>query len=893
MSVSHEAPADAPKVLLLIANDVTVDTRVLKYAASLAGFGLRVTILGITSERETTESEVAGARVVRVSVPLSIATYRQRRGLRGALRRMRPGYATRDDAHAARLMQSHLETEFRARRGRGVLDDLADGSAGRPHHVRRVRWALRWRYLRARRFAIRVREGLLNRRNRRITNRRPSLQRVSSRFYLRLPFLAPWRRVVPEIVDYDAVLGPYVDEMQPDVVHPHDVYLIGVAADAVARAALPGRSMKMVYDAREYVPGLAIPPGRVVAAYRNLEKEYIHRADRVITVSEPIARELLRADRLPRLPDLVLNAPVADADVRLDGPDVRTACGLADDVPLLVYSGGLAAPRGVHTVVEALPMLEGVHLAAVSRQRSSYTVRLEKLAQELGVADRFHLVPFVEPDQVMHYLSSATVGVIPLLHAVNHDWALTNKFFEYMHAGLPIITSDVEVQTRLVDELGIGAAFVAGDPDDLVQVVRKVLANLDTYRARLEDPELLHRFSWQAQGEVLHGIYTDLLGPLPDATGEFDRVEVTSLAENDPEADTAVAQGRTVLAIGPTNSAGQAWQWAKALEARYPQVGTEVFWVERPTPFVYPADRVIPGESWRSVEWQMQQQRYVRRHYSHVLMESGRGILGLLNGGFFLQDTPELRRDGIAYAVLFHGSEVRSPRMHRELEPTSPFHDQSWDLGQKLQVEADRIARDLEQFDGPRFVSTPDQLDYVEDAQWLPVVVDMDVWAPGPPVLERERPVVVHVPSAPRLKGSALFDPIGQRLHDRGLIEYRRLENVPTTEMPDLVRDADILFDQFTLALYGVQASQAMSANRLVLSYVGDRVRSRVPAELPIVEVTPQTVEDVIMSFLQDRDAGREQAAKGREYVRQVHDGRRSADVLARFVGATLPAGAA
>ena len=61
MSGSPEAPADAPHVLLLIANDVTVDTRVLKYAASLSGFGLRVTVLGIAQEGPTTESEVAGA----------------------------------------------------------------------------------------------------------------------------------------------------------------------------------------------------------------------------------------------------------------------------------------------------------------------------------------------------------------------------------------------------------------------------------------------------------------------------------------------------------------------------------------------------------------------------------------------------------------------------------------------------------------------------------------------------------------------------------------------------------------------------------------------------------------------------------------------------------------
>src|SRR5437588_3418552 len=114
MPGSQAAPASAPHVLLLIANDVTVDTRVLKYAASLSGFGLRVTVLGIASSGVHSETEVAGARVIRVGVPPRIAAYRQRRGIRGMLHRLRPGYAVREDAVAAKLMQGSLERSFRA-----------------------------------------------------------------------------------------------------------------------------------------------------------------------------------------------------------------------------------------------------------------------------------------------------------------------------------------------------------------------------------------------------------------------------------------------------------------------------------------------------------------------------------------------------------------------------------------------------------------------------------------------------------------------------------------------------------------------------------------------------------------------------------------------------------
>ena len=68
MPSSPEAPPTAPHVLLLIANDVTADTRVLKYAASLAGFGLRVIVLGIAGDAEGSETTVGGATVVRAGV---------------------------------------------------------------------------------------------------------------------------------------------------------------------------------------------------------------------------------------------------------------------------------------------------------------------------------------------------------------------------------------------------------------------------------------------------------------------------------------------------------------------------------------------------------------------------------------------------------------------------------------------------------------------------------------------------------------------------------------------------------------------------------------------------------------------------------------------------------
>jgi glycosyltransferase involved in cell wall biosynthesis len=220
--------------------------------------------------------------------------------------------------------------------------------------------------------------------------------------------------------------------------------------------------------------------------------------------------------------------------------------------------------------------------------------------------------------------------------------------------------------------------------------------------------------------------------------------------------------------------------------------------------------------------------------------------------------------------------------------PDSPFHDMSWESVPILERTATRNAELVNSFLGHTYVSTLDLLDYAPRATWCPGVVDIDRWTTDTVPLERARPVIVHAPSRGRLKGSHLIDPIMTELDRRGVVEYRRVERVPARDMPAVYTAADIVIDQFTMGLYGVAACEAMAAGRVVLSFVGDAVRARVREltgqELPIIEATQHTLVEVIEKILDDREAARDAAAAGSAYVREHHDGRRSAAALAPFL---------
>lgn len=347
--------------------------------------------------------------------------------------------------------------------------------------------------------------------------------------------------------------------------------------------------------------------------------------------------------------------------------------------------------------------------------------------------------------------------------------------------------------------------------------------------------------------------------------------------------DTAVR-----LFVGPANYAGQGWAWARAAERHLPGVGARTFLFVDGS-FGFPVDYSVPVTMYaRSKRWQKEQREDLLSHYSHVLIEAERPVMGTLNGTWADGDIKVLRRAGVQVGLISHGSDVRIPSRHAELFADSPFHDRGWDSVPILERTATHNARLLNRYDGHVYVSTLDLLDYVPDAVWCPGIVDPEVWATEAPVLERTVPVVVHAPSKGRMKGTQLIDPVMEELDRRGVVEYRRIQRVEPHEMPGVYQDADIVIDQFTMGLYGVAACEAMAAGRVVVSFVGDAVRGRVREatghELPIVEATPGTLVEAIESLLDDRSAAARAAAAGPGFVREVHDGRRSAEALRPFL---------
>jgi glycogen(starch) synthase len=302
-------------------------------------------------------------------------------------------------------------------------------------------------------------------------------------------------------------------EMKPDVIHAHDYTALPIAGALVEELKRQGHSAKLVYDAHEYVPGVSHLTKPLSDLYSSQERKFAKSAAVVLSVSEGMSDLLIPHIGLTKRPDIVANDPLFEGQAPAERK-LRADIGVGPDVPLLVYSGAVAPQRGIQTAAAALRDLPGVHLVVIANPKNQTVIDLQ--TKFANVADRFHVVPYVPNEQLVSYLSTATIGLIPLLHKQNHEISLITKFGEYMQARLPMIISDVRTMAAEIKRLGNGEVFIAEDVADFVRATKLVLANPSQYSSVYTEEVLLER-SWERQAENLIRIYNEIANAAPMA----------------------------------------------------------------------------------------------------------------------------------------------------------------------------------------------------------------------------------------------------------------------------------------------------------------------------------------------------------------------------------------
>ncbi len=336
-----------------------------------------------------------------------------------------------------------------------------------------------------------------------------------------------------------SLLSRLVRRERPNVVIVRDLPLCPAAIWVARRHGIP-----VVLDMAENYPatlrakfdaGRQAPLDFLVrnpTAFALLERYCVRHVDHILAVVQESAERLVAAGVPRSRIDVVSNTPPAERASAAPSGVTR-----APGAPLeIAYLGIHTIERGLLELIDAVKLLHdrGVPVRATIVGVGRDTELLRAHTRAIGLTEREVLFTgYLEKhSDALAIVAGADIGVIPSRKTAQSDSTIPNKVFDYMAAGLPVLTSNAAPCARIVRETGAGDVFRAGDAADLAAAIRR-LADPAVRRAAGEAGRraVRDRYNWETDAAVLRDTIDQVIARSGQTIHVRESVPPTALSE--------------------------------------------------------------------------------------------------------------------------------------------------------------------------------------------------------------------------------------------------------------------------------------------------------------------------------------------------------------------------
>lgn len=256
-----------------------------------------------------------------------------------------------------------------------------------------------------------------------------------------------------------------------DIYHANDLNTMPQAYACAKLFRLKKNRKKIVYDSHEVQTSRT---GYGKGVY-TVEKFFIKKADKIFCENNTRAQYMADLYKMD-LPTPVYNYPEY-FDLKQAAPvDLRSELDIPEDCPILLYQGGIQYGRGLDVLVKAIPHIKKGIVVFIGEGK--FKPELIKLIKQYGVEDRVRLMGMVPMAELSGYTLNAYLG-FQILNNVcfNHYSAASNKLFEYIMAGVPVIAADFPEFRNVIKTHKVGLLVDSHDYRSIADAVNYLVDN--------------------------------------------------------------------------------------------------------------------------------------------------------------------------------------------------------------------------------------------------------------------------------------------------------------------------------------------------------------------------------------------------------------------------------
>lgn len=287
-------------------------------------------------------------------------------------------------------------------------------------------------------------------------------------------------------------------EIDADIYHIHDPELLAIIPK------LKKKGKKVIFDSHENFPGVILIKDylpmllrRLVSQlYTDYEKRKLKYADAIVSVTPDI---VTRLSKINPHSYLVTNYPIYKelSDNRKWG---KSIC----------FAGGITKEWMHHSIVDSLPATEAKYRIAGGVAYSSY---LDSLKAKVGW-QQVEFIGKIPHKEVSNFMQECSAGMALYTYDdanVNYkEGTLGNqKIFEYMMAGLPLITSHLRLWEQIVIENDCGIVVEPKDINTISNAINYLIDHPNEAKRMGDNARkaVREKYNWSTQEKTLFEAY--------------------------------------------------------------------------------------------------------------------------------------------------------------------------------------------------------------------------------------------------------------------------------------------------------------------------------------------------------------------------------------------------
>ena len=264
------------------------------------------------------------------------------------------------------------------------------------------------------------------------------------------------------------------------------------------------RHKRLIYDTHEYyteVPELVSRP-RTQAIWKSIEDYLFPKLTDILTVNSSIAK--LYADKYHKTVHVSRNIPSTFAPGRLK---TRKELELPENKHILILQGtGINIDRGAEEACLAMQYLDNCVLLIVGSGDALPTLR--KIVQTNNLQEKVIFKQKMPFSELRQYTINSDLGLaIDKDTNLNYHFSLPNKLFDFIHSGIPTLSSGLPELKQIIDQYDIGYYIQSHDPKHIAEVISAIFADEVRYNTKKQNTAKAKvELCWENEEKVLIGI---------------------------------------------------------------------------------------------------------------------------------------------------------------------------------------------------------------------------------------------------------------------------------------------------------------------------------------------------------------------------------------------------